>query len=510
MTNITKMLTKSNYLLGLQCPKLLWVTKNDKDRIPEPDAAALENFKVGTLIGELATLNFENGIDLSKLGFKENIEKTKESLLERRPIFEAGILKNDLFSRADVLVPTGSDKWDIIEVKSATKVKPINIHDVAFQKYVYEKSGLKIRKCFLMHINSSYVKNGEINPAELFTKTCVTAEVEEASLGIEKRIEEMLEIINSKDEIKIKIGEQCNKPYDCPLIPECWSKVPQNSVFEFGNIRKKKAFELYDNGIKLLRDVPDNVKLNDKQKIQRLLALAPEGVSRNISEKMFTKGKVHIDKKQIDFFLGNLNYPIYYLDFETINSGVPKFDNSKPYEQIPFQYSLHIQDEPNGELKHKEFLAVGTTDPRINFLESLKDNLGEAGDILVYNQAFEKMVLRRGAQVMPEYEEWYNENILPRIKDLMDVFKNFWYYDPKQKGSFSIKAVLPVLSELKYDSLEIRKGDVASREFERVTYNEVEDEERERVREALLDYCRLDTLAEVEIIHALYDLINKK
>lgn len=488
-----KLLTKSNYLLGLQCPKLLWVAKNDKERIPEPDASAEHNFEMGTLIGVLATKVFQDGIDLSDLDFKENIDKTKESLKERKPIFEAGFMVDDLFSRGDILLPVGKNKWDIIEVKSATKVKDINIHDVSFQKYVYEKAGLKIRKCFLMHINNQYVKNGEIEPQELFVQTDITEKVGEFGLDIEKRIENMMKIISSTSEPKCSIGIHCSDPYDCSINSECWKDVPEDNIFNFYRMRKLKCFELYNSGIIKLDEVPDSVKLNDKQKIQRLLA---------------ENGGVHKDKDKIKYFLGNLKYPIYYLDFETINPAIPKFDGMKPYQRIPFQFSLHIQEKPNGELKHISFLAEGLSDPRPKFLQALKDNLGNAGDILVYNQSFEKGVMNEGQMAFPEFKEWYEKNIFPRIKDLWDVFRNFWYYDSKQKGSASIKYVLPVLSELSYSDLDIKNGILASLEYERVTYGNVDEEDQIKVREALEKYCELDTLAEVKIIEGLMEIVK--
>ncbi|RLG09262.1 DUF2779 domain-containing protein [Candidatus Pacearchaeota archaeon] len=486
------LLTKSNYLLGLQCPKLLWVSKNDKERIPKPDEIAHAKFKTGDIIGVLATKVFSDGIDLSELDFKENINKTKESLELRKPIFEAGFLEEDLFSRGDILLPVGVDEWDIIEVKSATKLKDINIHDVSFQKYVYEKAGLKIRHCILMHINNQYVKSGEIEPNELFTQTDITEQVEHFSEGIEKRIENMLKIINSKEEPKCSLGVHCSNPYDCPLKEECWKDVPEESIFEFYRMLSKKKFVLYDSGVVKLNEVPDSVKLNDKQKIQKLLA---------------EKGGTHSDKKQIDFFLENLQYPIYYLDFETINPAIPKFDGMKPYQRIPFQFSLHIQEKPNGKLKHISFLAEGISDPRPKFMQALKDNLAKKGSILVYNQGFEKGVLKECSDALPEFKEWYEKNILPRIKDLWDVFKDFSYYDPKQKGSTSIKYVLPVLSDLSY-KMDIKNGALASLEYERVTYGNVSDKEREKIRKQLEKYCELDTLAEVEIVKALTEIVK--
>jgi hypothetical protein len=485
------MLTKSNYLLGLQCPKLLWVYKNDKQRIPEPDNSAKHNFMMGDIIGVLATKVFPGGTDLADLGFMENINKTKEALKNRETIYEAGVMVDNLFSRADILLPVGYNEWDIIEVKSATKVKDINIHDVSFQKYTYEKTGYKIRKCFLMHINNEYVKNGNIEPEELFVQTDITERVLEYSEGIEERIENMFKIIRAKKEKIIPIGIQCSEPYKCSLRGECWKNVPEGSVFEFYYMLKSKCFELYNEGITCLKDVPEDVKLNSNQQIQRRLA--------------FDGGK-HIDKLQIKNFLRNLKYPIYYLDFETIAPAIPKFDGMKPYQRIPFQFSLHIQSK-NGKIKHISFLADGTSDPRPKFMQALRENLKKRGSILVYNQGFEKGVMNESAIALSEFMPWYEGNIEPRVKDLLDVFRGFHYYDPKQKGSASIKAVLPVMSDLKYSDLEISEGMFASNEYERVTYDpSVSDKERKRVRKALEKYCELDTFAEVEIIRALENI----
>jgi len=490
-----KMLTKSKYLKGLQCPRLLWVKVNDKSRLPEPDANTQKTFDVGEIIGVLATKVFSNGIDLSEQEFVENIENTREALDERKPIFEAGFYPGKLYSRADVLVPVRGGMWDIIEVKSGTKVKDVNVHDVSFQKYVYEKEGLKIRKCFLMHINNAYVKDGKIEPKELFVQTDISEQVEEFSEGIGERIENMLKIISSKVEPKCSIGVHCSDPYDCDLKGECWEEVPEGSVFEFKGMFRKKCFELYDKGIVCIKDVPENVKLNDKQMIQRRLA--------------FDKG-VHINKEGVKDFLGRLKYPIYYLDFETINPSIPKFDGMRPYQRIPFQFSLHVQDKGGGKVKHIGFLSEGVEDPRLAFLQALKDGLGDSGSVLVWNQSFEKGVIKECCEAFPEFEEW-GEGILNRVKDLMDPFKNFDYYDSRQKGSASIKKVLPVMSKLSYKDMEIGKGDLASLEWERVVFDSrVDEKEKDRVMRALEKYCELDTLAEVEILGALVGVVEGK
>jgi hypothetical protein len=492
-------LTKSNYLLGIQCPKFLWITKNDKERIPEPNEIEQKKFDDGTLVGELATTLFEGGIKIPEEDYQENLRLGINALEMRRPLFEFGIqviLKEGIiYSRADILNPVGKDEWDIIEVKSATKVKDINLHDVAFQKYVYEKAGLKIRKCFLMHINNEYIKNGQIEPSELFVQTDITDKIKPFEENLEKNINKMFNIIKGP-EPEFSVDSILTIEYDNLCLDEFINSLPKDNIFEFYRILKKKAVELYKNGYITMKDVPESFKLNDKQKIQKRLA--------------YDNG-VHIDKLEIDNFLKNLQYPIYYLDFETINPILPKFDGMKPYQRIPFQFSLHIQESKNAELKHISFLADGTNDPRSKFMQSLKENLGDKGSILVYNQGFEKGVMNESAIAFPEFREWYEENILPRIKDLWDVFRNFYYYDPKQKGSCSIKYVLPVMSDLSYKDLEhVKKGDEASYQWERITYEDVNDSERLKIRKALEKYCELDTLAEVKIVDKLWDIIHGK
>jgi len=486
------LLTKSNYLTGLQSKKLLWITKNDKQRIPEPDEMTQKKFSDGHILGELAKKVFPEGQDIPDDNFMENLRNTKELIKKRIPLFEPAFMVDGLYSRADVLVPVNEDEWDVVEVKSATKVKDMNLHDVSFQRYTYKKAGLKIRKCFLMHINNQYCFDGQMEPSELFTQTEITDKVDEFSVGIEERATQMKEVINGS-EPDFDINDILTNEYDNLCIDEFIENLPENNIFEFYRMLKKKTVELYKEGYTKIEDVPESIKLNDKQKIQKRLA---------------HESGVHVNKLEINNFIRNLEYPIHFLDFETINPALPKFDGMRPYQRIPFQYSLHIQNEINGEVKHVSFLVDGIDDPRKKFMQSLKDNLGNKGSILVYNQSFEKGVMNESAIAFPEFREWYDETIFNRIKDLWDVFRNFYYYDSKQKGSASIKAVLPVMSDLSYKNLKyVSKGDVASYEYERVTYDPLVDpEERQKIRDALERYCELDTLAEVKILKKLIEV----
>ena len=459
------MLTKSNYLLGLQCPRLLWTYKNNKENIPKISEDAQFRFDEGNKVGQLAKQLYPKGIDIEE-DFKYNLRKTKEFIKKGVPLFEPSFLTQDLYARADILIPKGK-KWDIIEVKSSTKVKPINIQDLAFQRNVYEKAGLKIRKCYLMHLNKEYRLKSKLSVKKLFKLKDLTEEVKKASIDIQERIDGMFNILNGELP-ETNIGKQCNNPYECVLKKECWSYLPKNNVCELYWSTKK--FDLLNQGILLLKDIPEDFKLNDKQKIQ-------------------IKGKTHIDKENIKKWLDKLEKPVYYMDFETFATAIPRYKGCKPYEYICFQYSIHVGKE------HYEYLAKGLRDPRKMFLNSLLKRLGSKGSIVVYNKSFEINRLK-------ELGAFYDVDVssyISRIVDLMDVFRGFWFYDPMQKGSCSIKAVLPCFG-LDYSDLDICCGSLASLEFFR-GFSDV------AVRKSLLKYCERDTWAEVVIVEGLSDLV---
>ena len=477
------LLTKSKYIAGLKCSRHLWTLLHDKDKLPEPSVDVQFRMDQGTKVGELATELFPGGIDLSKEDFKSNLKKSKELLKEKKPLFEAGFIFKDCFSRADILLPVG-DEWDIIEVKSGTGVKEDNIEDVAFQKYCYEGEGLKIRKCFLMHLNKEYVRKGEIKLKELFVQDDITSEVEEHTEGIQERIDRLIEVINLKECPSVNNGGHCNNQKECPLT-DCWDFLPENHVFHLYR-GGKNALQLFEEGIYAIKDIPEDFKLNDKQGIQR------------DCEK---KNKIHVHKDKIKHFLKTLNYPLYYLDFETFSTAVPMFDGLKPYSQVPFQFSLHVVEKEGDKPKHHEFLYDGSKDPREEFILKLKKVLGDKGSVVVYNQSFEINRLRDLSEFLPEHKNWV-ENTIGRIIDLLIPFRNFSYYNPIQKGSASIKKVLPALTGESYEDLGISGGGVASVEFYSMAYNNGKD-----VRDALLKYCKLDTLAEVMIVEKMRELV---
>ena len=483
-----KYFSKSKYMLGLQCHKLLWISTNKFELIPDVSSSTQARFDVGKFVGDLATKLFDNGIqvcsDYRKI--KENIEETKSSLGMKKPIFEAGFEYKGLYSRADILAPNKDGSWDVIEVKSSSTVKDAHIEDLAFQKYVYENSGINVKDYYVMHINSKYVKNGEIDLTELFTKTNVNSRVEEAIVGIEERIKKMLEIIEGPMP-EIDIGDYCNSPYECALKSElCWKFLPENNVFSLSS-GGEKSWSLYKSGIYSLKDIPEDFKLTEKQQIQRDCAIS---------------GSLHFDKNKISKFLDELEYPIYYFDFETVGSAVPIYDGTRPFQAIPFQYSLHIQEVENGPLKHISFIAETGKDPRNSIINEMKKDLGGKGTILAWSQGFEKGVIKDLVEFNSDIEVWADK-ILLRFNDLLIPFKRFNYYSSSQNGSASLKDVLPAITNMSYKGLEIANGSDASGAYLKLCTGNVSEPEKKVILKQLEKYCELDTLAEVKILEKL-------
>ncbi|MEK6885598.1 MAG: DUF2779 domain-containing protein [Nanoarchaeota archaeon] len=491
-----KLLTKSKYMNGLQCPRLLWIAVNDKQRLPAIEESAQVRFDEGHIVGDYAKKMFSEGIDIQTDDFKGNLEETQELLNEGKPLFEAAFSIDRLYSRADVLEPNKDkkDEWNLIEVKSSTKVKDEHIQDVAFQKYVYEKAGLKITKCILMHLNSEYVRHGEIKVGELFVQEDITEQVKEEIVRVPARIKEMLEIIDG-EEPKSKIGDYCSRPYECPIHSECWKDIPENSVFDlyYGN---KKALELFEKGIVLMKDIPNEYKLGDKQIIQKLCAI--------------TK-KPHIDKKELKKFIKKLKFPTYFLDFETYQTAIPIYDNLSPYQQIPFQFSLD-KIEKDGTKEHYSFIARGSSDPREKFLDELLKVLGRKGSIIVYNQSFEQGRMEELGEVFRSKRKDIAIRI-NRMVDLLQPFKDFSYYDCKQQGSCSIKYVLPALTGKSYSGMDIANGGQASLKYLWIIHGDKDGkratpEEVAKVREDLEKYCGMDTGAMIVVLEKLKESIR--
>ena len=490
-----KTLTKSKFLNGLQCAKVLWTSCNAPDTIPPPTAKTQQVFNVGHKVGEFAIQRFPDGHRVQEADFLKNIEETKMLLSAKdpRPIYEAGTKFGRLYARADILRPSETlpGAWDVIEVKCGTEVKEIYLQDIAFQRYCYEQAGVRIGRCFLMHINNEYVRHGDIDVEKFFSLVDVTDEIVPFIAGLPPQIDEFLKIMDLPKCPVISIGEYCNpkkgKRYECAMKPVCWAFLPDENVFEL-TYGKDIGFDLVNKDILRIVDIPDDYPLTSNQMIQRKCAI---------------ERQAFVDEDAIKAFVKTLQYPLWHMDFETLFEAIPRFDGVRPNQQVPFQFSVHLERHPGAEPEHFEFLHKEPTDPRPAFIKALHACLGAEGTILAYFMNFEKGRIKELAEAYPEYADWCND-VLARMADPIVPFKSFLYYHPDQHGSASLKKVLPALMGKGYEVMAIVDSGQATTKYARVTFGEgVDPADRAKVYADLIAYCGLDTKAMVEILEKL-------
>ena len=447
-------------------------------------------FSQGTKVGELAQDLFPGGKDASPKvywDFSDAIEKTSKWIEQGvEAIYEAAFQFEGVLAALDIFVQK-KGKIYAYEVKSSTEVKEVYLQDAALQYYVMEQSGHKPDDIFIVYVNREYKREQELDLKQLFSIQSVLSEVLALQPKIPKLLKKAKATLKEKEIPEVKIGKHCNKPYDCDFMGHCWKHIPDNSVFDLRYARDKK-WTLYNKGILSMKDIPKETKLSKFQTVQ------VRGLQENYTQ---------IDHAKINKFLKSWKYPLYFLDFETFNFAVPRYTYSRPYQQIPFQYSLHILEDPEADLDHSEFLAdPSAPDPRIDFAQSLIAQINQKGSIIVYNKHFEEGRLREIQEDLPEFQAAL-EPIKKRMIDLMKPFQKLWYYEPKFNGSYSIKRVLPTLvPELSYDDLDVSQGDQASRAFAAMVEGEASFQ-WEEMRKNLLAYCKMDTMAMVEIWKAL-------
>ena len=489
-------LTKSRYLQGLQCPKLLWLSVNEPEAAGEPDEETEHRFAVGTKIGVFARELFPKGVLIAEdhLHLADAGRSTEAAMKAGAPaIFEATVLHKGLACRADILqrVMGRRDCWNIIEVKMSSKVKPVHHDDLAFQRYCFECAGFNILKTSLMHVNTGYIRVGELDPKELLTDENITETVSEKAADIGSTVKKLSAILTNSKCPEIAAGKQCLNPYECPFFDRCNEPAEEYSIYELP-YGQRIIPTLEERGIEFLKDIPPDIKLSPRHEKMVL------SVKRR---------KPIIDRKAIKEYLDTLVYPLYYFDFETINSAIPPFDNWKPYQTTPFQFSLHIQTKKGGACEHHQFLQKEAADPREPLMRQMIKLLGKKGSIIAWNMSFETSKITGFAERFPKYEKPLFA-LLPRFWDLMLPFKEGDYTHYNFHGSASLKAVLPVLSpSLSYEDLEIQEGGTASLKYERWLFGEMEAEEWDKTYWDLLNYCKLDTLAMVEILRVLYQNI---
>ncbi len=490
------LLTKSKYRLLRQCPRLLWLDTLQPE-LKHPDAGAESRREAGTELGELARSYFGSYTDVTvrtpngALDLDAMIAATRECMANGTEIIcEASFRAGNLFCSVDLL-RRQEGGWAIYEVKSSRKIKPEHRVDIAFQKYVLDQCGVNVTGTYLIHRSEDYVRGQELDIRGMFTVTDMMKKIREEYERVPGIIPQG-DAVLSLDAAPCKaLGSHCRDPIECPYWDHCAAHLPTPSVFDLYDTNFKQKMVFYDAGIVSFEDLE---KLPELGKIQQLQVLHQ---LHNLPD--------HIDRPAIQEFLSRLSYPLYFLDFESMQEPIPQFPGDKPYAQIPFQYSLHYIDFPGGQLKHREFLGISGQDPRRPLAEQLCRDIPRDVCVTAYNKGFECGRLKELAALFPDLAAHLTD-ISNHIVDLLEPFRGGHYYNRAMGGSFSIKSVLPALypndPELDYHNLNlVHNGDEAMNLFPRI--RDMSPEEQEAARTALLKYCELDTFAMVKVWQAL-------
>ena len=516
-------LSKSDYVLGVKCPSALWYKKHRPDL--KPDKQKNESaLKSGTEVGILARQRFPGGVLINEDAWTDDaIIHTSEIMSKNAPAiffreywesdkseepsdeefcYEAVVkTPSNEYCAADILRNNGDGTWDLIEVKSTTslKNKPVgprggarkdsHIVDISFQRYVFEKSGIKINRCVVMTLNKEYIRHGDLDLKQLFIEHDVTQELEPMEM-VERNISHFRAFLDGP-ELGIAITKtKChNTFYECPFISHCWANVPKYSVFNA--FRSPDCDRIYNQyGTADITKVPEE----------------PNQETKKLEIECFLNNNKHVDKNALKQFVDGLQYPLYFLDYESINSPIPLFDNSHPYQQICFQFSLHVLEKPGAELKHYEFLHDEPTDPRPALIKKLIEYCGDTGSIIVYFKTFEA---NRNIEMARDFPEYANAlmAINDRIVDLLVPFSKRHLYSHKQNGSASIKKTLPAFTKLSYEGMEIANGSQASEQYLNFINGKQTLEETSSMLQALLKYCGQDTFAMVELLRVIEEHI---
>lgn len=480
-------ISKTYFLAGLHCPKRLWLSICRPEDASPMSFATQQRIKQGQAIGVEARECFTNGL-LIEGTLKHCLEESWELVVVGGGtgvdcLFEPAFLFDDILVRCDVLRRLPSGNWEIIEVKSATKLKDEHIADLALQQYVLEGLGVTVEKTSLMVVNPT-VRNWQV-VADRFCYRDITEAVALWRRQLPEKLEEFRELLTVPVAPQVAIGRHCERPYVCPFKEHCWRDVPPISVMDIPLLGPEKQRVLLEANILRLEDIPPDFPLTPKQK------MFVDRVRENNAQ---------IDRPLLQNLLASLQYPLYFFDVETHSGAIPRFTGLHPYERCLFQYSCHRLNA-DGSLEHFEYLHTEDSDPRLPALMSLLSHIGDRGSVVVYNQSFEKGVLQQLAATYPNYGLKLHR-IIDRLWDLQIVFKKA-YFHPGFHGSHSLKKVLPVLvPSLSHQNLAIKSGDEAPLVWEALLESD-DRQQREEMIQQLREYCCLDTLGMVEIYRVL-------
>ncbi len=495
-----KKISKTDYMAYLKHPALGWMRVNAPEMIPPVSPGLQAIFDTGHEFEHYAE-NLPQFIGGVSLGFNtpeeyENLpKKTLETIKNgSKTIFQGRFEYKDLSFICDILQVINERTVDLYEIKSSTKAKPEHIDDLAFQTVVLEGLNFVVRNIGVIHVNNSYEKHGPVLPEDITKTTMVTEEVKAKIPQTKNNIAHFLMVARSATPPDTNPIYASNSGFSEYLdVYKFNYSVPENSVLNLTSLNAKQLKQLQDSGLEYIDDIPDYIRLSNKQKNQVITTKNKEPL---------------VNKKALEQFLQQLEYPLYFLDYETLGSLAPYFDGLKPYQQLPFQYSLHVLENPGAELVHKEYLHKTDESPTAELTKNLLADIGENGTILVWNSSFEKNCNNLLGKIAREHKDKLKA-VNNRIVDLMIPFSNQWFVDYRFKGSASIKNVLPVMApELSYKNLDIQEGGTAQRLWMEAVLEKKHEANKQKILDDLVLYCGLDTLAMVEIYKKLLQIIQ--
>ncbi|MBK1829615.1 DUF2779 domain-containing protein [Verrucomicrobiaceae bacterium R5-34] len=487
-------LSKSKIIAFRQCPKRLWLEIHRPDL--RDDSASEVVFAIGNQVGDFAQEIYDTDgnaalIDIHTLGWPEAIARSEQLLTAADTIiFEAAMQAEGALALADVMLPDRSQlelRWQMIEVKSSTQVKDYHHDDIAVQSYIATASGVSLSSVSLAHVDNSFVYQGDGNYRGLLTCSDLTDEAMSRHAEVRQWLTEAHQTVALANAPDTPVGPQCHSPFTCPFVDHCHRDIeqPEFPVSCLPRLHHSKKCQLEEQNITELRDVPDAM-LNAKQAMIKQHTLAgttyfnAEGAAAEL-EKVTIPGA-----------------PNYFLDFETTMTAIPIWKGTRPYQQIPFQFSLHTL-HPDDILVQETFLDLTGDDPRRALAEALVRSCGKSGPVFAYYAPFEKRVVRELAQLFPDLNAPLIA-IVDRIEDLLPIARNH-YYHPSQQGRWSIKAVLPAICpDLSYSDLDgVKDGSMAMSAYQEAIHPDTTPERKAEIHQQLDQYCCLDTLAMVRM-----------
>ena len=487
MSNSKVYLSKSDFLKYQICPSYCWLWKYKNDIVPPETQKEIAERRQeqGKEVELYARKLFPEGVlaqdeHLSQSDTKKLIAEGVKTLFQATAITDSGLL-----AKADVLeYDKDTNSWNIYEIKSTASIKSEHIDDATFQKIVFEEAGHKIGTVSIIYLDKEYVKQGDLNLDKLFIVEDISDKVEDSIHAIRQSANDAICLFQQSEEPK-----ECNcrlkvKSKHCPTFRYLNSDIPEYSVFNLIKMTQPKLTPLVSKNIYHIQQIPADADLTQRQRNQ---------------VRVTKTQQAEIDKGTIARLLDELEYPLYFLDYETCSTALPEIDGCQSRQQIPFQYSLHVMPKPDGELAHHEHLGKNYNNELMpQLLRSMCQNIGATGSIIVWSH-FEASVNKKMIKLYPEYANFL-KNINSRIFDLMDIFEEQHYIHPDFRGRSSIKVVMPVLvPDLSYTNLPIQEGMMASIRWYDAVSGEMTNEEAEKTYGALLKYCKLDTFAMVEI-----------